>query len=179
MNKHAQALGRKGKGKPKTMSVEAIEQRRAAAKISREKRLQKKLKKVLALRKRFRKLALMNTDSQKQTGEGNAPRKSWNRAEYDRLQQIKAKARAEIAPRTFAQCNQCGAAATLTTVESQSAWLASHRCEGNAPRARQLTCERCGNKTDGGAWIGFVYVGAECLDQDDLDTLNSLEGAQK
>ncbi len=31
----------------------------------------------------------------------------------------------------------------------------------------QLTCERCGNKTDAGAWIGFVYVGAECLTKDD------------
>jgi hypothetical protein len=41
--------------------------------------------------------------------------------------------------------------------------------EGNAPR--QLTCERCGNKTDAGAWIGFAYVGAECLDQDDLEAL--------
>ena len=43
MNKHARALGKRGKGKPKTMSVEAIEQRRAAAQISREKRLQKKV----------------------------------------------------------------------------------------------------------------------------------------
>jgi hypothetical protein len=53
MNKHAQALGRKGKGKPKTMSLEALHQRRAAAQISLEKRLQKKL---LTQRKRFRRL---------------------------------------------------------------------------------------------------------------------------
>jgi hypothetical protein len=44
MNKHAQRLGRMAKGKRKTMSHEAIEQRRSAARISAEKRLEKKLK---------------------------------------------------------------------------------------------------------------------------------------
>jgi hypothetical protein len=45
MNKHARALGRKGRGKPKTMSVAAIEQRRVAAQKSKEKRLRKKVEK--------------------------------------------------------------------------------------------------------------------------------------
>lgn len=34
---------------------------------------------------------------------------------------------------------------------------------------KQLTCERCGQKTDAGAWIGFVYVGAECLTSEDKE----------
>lgn len=34
---------------------------------------------------------------------------------------------------------------------------------------QQLTCERCGNKTDAGAWLGFTYVGAECLTKDDQE----------
>ncbi len=35
--------------------------------------------------------------------------------------------------------------------------------------AKQLTCERCGNKTDAGVWLGFVYVGAECLTKADQE----------
>ena len=38
--------------------------------------------------------------------------------------------------------------------------------------AKQLTCERCGNKTDGGAWLGFVYVGVECLTDEDREYLD-------
>jgi hypothetical protein len=34
-----------------------------------------------------------------------------------------------------------------------------------------LTCERCGRKTDAGAWIGFVYIGVECLTREDRETL--------
>lgn len=34
-----------------------------------------------------------------------------------------------------------------------------------------LTCERCGFITDGGTWIGFVYVGAECLTGEDHENL--------
>jgi hypothetical protein len=45
MNRHARALGKRGRGKPKTMSDEAIEQRRDAARKSLEKRLQKKVEK--------------------------------------------------------------------------------------------------------------------------------------
>ncbi len=44
MNKHASALGKRGKGKPKTMSPDAILQRQNAAIISVQKRLEKKLK---------------------------------------------------------------------------------------------------------------------------------------
>lgn len=36
---------------------------------------------------------------------------------------------------------------------------------------RQLTCERCGRMTDAGAWLGFVYVGAECLTTEDKENL--------
>lgn len=43
-------------------------------------------------------------------------------------------------------------------------------CEDGAPK--QLTCERCGEKTDAGAWIGFVYVGAECLTKEDSEYLD-------
>jgi hypothetical protein len=39
---------------------------------------------------------------------------------------------------------------------------------------KQLTCERCGQKTDGGAWIGFVYVGAECLTKEDQQYLDEV-----
>jgi len=34
---------------------------------------------------------------------------------------------------------------------------------------KQLTCERCGQKTDGGAWLGFAYIGAECLTLEDRE----------
>jgi hypothetical protein len=34
---------------------------------------------------------------------------------------------------------------------------------------KQLTCERCGNKTDAGTWLGFVYVGVECLTKADQE----------
>ena len=51
MNKHAQRLGRLAKGKRKTMSHEAVEQRRSAARISVEKRLEKKLNKTLDVTK--------------------------------------------------------------------------------------------------------------------------------
>lgn len=37
---------------------------------------------------------------------------------------------------------------------------------------KQLTCERCGNKTDAGAWLGFVYVGAECLTSEDKEYID-------
>lgn len=30
-----------------------------------------------------------------------------------------------------------------------------------------LTCERCGNMTDAGVWLGFVYVGVECLTEEE------------
>jgi hypothetical protein len=36
-------------------------------------------------------------------------------------------------------------------------------------KATQLTCERCGEKTDGGVWLGFVYVGLECLTKEDQE----------
>jgi hypothetical protein len=39
-------------------------------------------------------------------------------------------------------------------------------------KARQLTCERCGNRTDAGAWVGFVYVGVECLTNEDKEYIN-------
>ena len=45
MNRHAQALGRLGKGRKKTLSEHAITQRRHAARKSVEKRLENKLKK--------------------------------------------------------------------------------------------------------------------------------------
>jgi hypothetical protein len=40
-------------------------------------------------------------------------------------------------------------------------------------RYAQLTCERCGQKTDGGAWIGFAYVGAECLTKEDQEYIEA------
>jgi hypothetical protein len=49
MNLHAQALGRRGKGKAKTMSEAAMVQRRLAALLSAKKRTEKKIKKDLAL----------------------------------------------------------------------------------------------------------------------------------
>jgi hypothetical protein len=46
--------------------------------------------------------------------------------------------------------------------------LAATGTDPAAPEApHQLTCERCGNKTDAGVWLGFVYVGAECLTKED------------
>lgn len=34
-----------------------------------------------------------------------------------------------------------------------------------------LTCERCGRKTEAGHWLGFIYVGVECLRKDDYENL--------
>lgn len=36
---------------------------------------------------------------------------------------------------------------------------------------KQLTCERCGARTDAGIWLGFVYVGAECLTEADRENI--------
>ena len=45
--------------------------------------------------------------------------------------------------------------------------------EENGDQFKQLTCERCGHKTDAGVWLGFVYVGLECLTKDDAEDVEA------
>ena len=45
------------------------------------------------------------------------------------------------------------------------------KAEGVKHTPKPLTCERCGLKTDAGIWLGFAYVGLECLTKDDNENL--------
>lgn len=59
----------------------------------------------------------------------------------------------------------------MNTDQNQVLGLKEAKAQTKPADRPSLTCERCGNKTDAGAWLGFVYVGAECLTQLDNEYL--------